>query len=106
MGTLHFVVSVRGFFSTVGFFRYLCKWLGEWLPAWLVFFTVFLFLTLALRDYVTYYQAQGLSGHTSPCGECVFSHFGAMPRDWLPAQLVLCFSLLWTLAPRDYVTYY
>jgi len=29
------------------------------------------FLTLALRAYVTYYQAQGLSGHTSPCGEYV-----------------------------------
>ena len=34
-----------------------------------------------------------------------FSHFGASPRGWLPARLVLCFSLLWTLAPRDYVTY-
>ena len=31
-------------------------------------------LTLAPRAYVTYYQAQGLSGHTSPCGEyaCFF----------------------------------
>ena len=27
------------------------------------------FLTLAPRAYVTYYQAQGLSGHTLPCGE-------------------------------------
>jgi len=27
------------------------------------------FLTLASRAYVTYYQARGLSGHTSPCGE-------------------------------------
>jgi len=26
-------------------------------------------LTLAPRVYVTYYQARGLSGHTSPCGE-------------------------------------
>ena len=26
-------------------------------------------LTLAPRAYVTYYQARGLSGHTSPCGE-------------------------------------
>jgi len=31
-----------------------------------------LFLTLAPRDYVTYYQARGLSVHTSPCGECVW----------------------------------
>ena len=29
------------------------------------------FGTLAPRAYVTYYQARGLSGHTSPCGECV-----------------------------------
>ena len=33
-------------------------------------FTIFLFLTLAPRDCVTYYQARGLSGHTSPHGEC------------------------------------
>ena len=29
------------------------------------------FQTLAPRAYVTYYQARELSGHTSPCGECV-----------------------------------
>jgi hypothetical protein len=28
--------------------------------------------TLAQRDQVTYYQARGLSGHTSPCGECAY----------------------------------
>ena len=28
--------------------------------------------TLAPHAYVTYYQARGLSGHTSPCGECVY----------------------------------
>jgi hypothetical protein len=28
--------------------------------------------TLAPRDLVTCYQAQGLSGHTSPCGECAY----------------------------------
>jgi hypothetical protein len=27
---------------------------------------------LAPRAYVTYYQARGLSGHTSPSGECVY----------------------------------
>ena len=32
---------------------------------------ILLIWTLAPRDYVTYYQAQGLSGHTSPSGECV-----------------------------------
>ena len=31
-----------------------------------------LLLTLAPRDYVTYYQARGLSGHTSPCGEYAY----------------------------------
>ena len=30
----------------------------------------FYFLTLAPHDYVIYCQAQGLSGHTSPRGEC------------------------------------
>ena len=30
-----------------------------------------LVLTLAPHDHVIYCQAQGLSGHTSPCGECV-----------------------------------
>jgi hypothetical protein len=28
--------------------------------------------TLAPRDLVTCYQARGLSGHTSPCGECAY----------------------------------
>ena len=40
---------------------------GDWLPARLVFY----FLTLAPHDYVIYCQARGLSGHTSPRGECV-----------------------------------
>ena len=55
----------------VEFFRYLRKRLGDWLPARPIFLIFFLFLTLAPRDCVTYYQARGLSGHTSPCGECV-----------------------------------
>ena len=37
------------------------------MPARLVFY----FLTLVPHDYVIYCQARGLSGHTSPCGECV-----------------------------------
>ena len=44
---------------------------------------VFLFLTLAPRDYITYYQARGLSGHTSPCGECALSLSGARPGTGL-----------------------
>ena len=35
-------------------------------------FTILLLWTLAPHDYVTYCQARGLSGHTSPCGECAF----------------------------------
>ena len=30
----------------------------------------FLLWTLAPHDYIIYCQARGLSGHTSPCGEC------------------------------------
>ena len=44
----------------------------DWLPARLVFCLSSTFWTLVPRDHVTYYQARGLSGHTSPCGECVF----------------------------------
>ena len=36
------------------------------------FFSLLLFLTLAPRDYITYCQAWGLSGHNSRRGECVF----------------------------------
>ena len=35
------------------------------------FLIFFLLWTLAPHDYVIYCQARGLSGHTSPCGECV-----------------------------------
>ena len=36
-----------------------------------------LVLTLAPHDHVIYCQARGLSGHTSPCGECaLFSSLG------------------------------
>ena len=52
-------------------------------------FIISLFLTLAPHDYIIYYLARGLSGHTSPCGECVLSCFGATPGDWLPARLVI-----------------
>ena len=59
MGTLHLVVNVRS--------SHLEAMPGDWLPARLVFY----FLTLAPHDYVIYCQARGLSGHTSPHGECV-----------------------------------
>ena len=38
---------------------------------WIFYVSGNYFETLAPRAYVTYYQARGLSGHTSPCGECV-----------------------------------
>ena len=62
----------------------------------------FFFLTLLQDSFFIFQHARGLSGHTSPCGECACSHLEAMPRDWLPARLVFYFL---TLAPRDYVTY-
>ena len=49
MGILHLAVNVC--------FSHLEATPGDWLPARLVFY----FLTLAPRDYVTYYQAQGLA---------------------------------------------
>ena len=59
--------------------------------------------TLAPRDYITYCQARGLSGHTSPCGECVCFNLedsippeveeGYLPFSWSDskwAHLVHC----------------
>ena len=59
-------------------------------------------LTLLQDSFFIFQQAQGLSGHTSPYGECACSHLEATPGDWLPARLVFYFM---TLAPRDCVTY-
>ena len=59
-------------------------------------------LTLLQDSFFIFQQARGLSGHTSPCGECACSHLEATPGDWLPAWLVFYFL---TLAPCDYVTY-
>ena len=36
----------------------------------LIWSSILLLWTLASNDYVIYYQARGLSGHTSPHGEC------------------------------------
>ena len=44
----------------------------DWLPARLVLCLSSTFWTLAPCNHVTYCQAWGLSGHTSPCDECVF----------------------------------
>ena len=61
MGTLHLAVNVLSFIlglhSRVG-----C------LLGWS--FIILLLWTLAPQDYVIYCRAQGLSGHTSPRGEC------------------------------------
>ena len=62
MGTLHLAVNVL--FLILG----LC--LGTGCP--LCWSSTFLLLwTLAPHDYVIYCLARGLSGHTSPRGECV-----------------------------------
>ena len=61
------------------------------------------YLTLLQDSFFIFQQARGLSGHTSPCGECACSHLEATPGDWLPARLVFYFL---ALAPHDYVTYY
>ena len=47
------------------------------------FFWLLLFLTLAPHDYVSYCQARGLSGHTSPCGEGVCFNM----KDSAPPEL-------------------
>ena len=61
MGTLHLAVNV------------LCLFLGhtQGLAACSASFLLFFkFLTLAPHDYIICYKARGLSGHTSPRGEC------------------------------------
>ena len=83
MGTLHLAVNV------------LCLFLGHarglttCLTGFLLFFW---FLTLAPHDYIIYCQARGLSGHTSPHGECVcFILEDSVPleveEDYLPFSL-------------------
>ena len=61
MGTLHLAVNVLSLISGLHS-RTDC--LLNWS------FTILLLWTLAPHDYIIYYQAQGLSGHTSPRGEC------------------------------------
>ena len=87
-------------------------WLGDYVitTTWFLttlgtFFWLLLFLTLIPRDHVTYCQARGLSGHTSPCGKCVFLILGLRPRTSCLLGWSSAFLLLWTLAPRDYVIY-
>ena len=45
-------------------------------------FTILLLWTLAPYDYVIYCQALGLSGHTSPHGECA----GFFLEDYMPIE--------------------
>ena len=62
MGTLHLAVNV------------LCLFLGHargLATCSAGFLLFFYFLTIAPHDYIIYYQAQGLSGHILPYGECV-----------------------------------
>ena len=46
------------------------------------FLLFFKFLTLAPHDYIIICQAQGLSGHTSPRGECA----GFFLKDYTPIE--------------------
>ena len=62
MGTLHLAVNVL---SIILGLRSRTGCLLGWS------FTILLLCTLAPHDYVIYCQAQGLSGHTSPRGDCV-----------------------------------
>ena len=55
VGTMHLPVHLVFVYTTIGFLTSV----------------EILFSTLAPRACITYYQARGLSGHTSPCGECV-----------------------------------
>ena len=84
MGTLHLVVSML--FFNLGLCPrtgYLLGWSSAFLLLW----------TLAPRDYVTYCQARGLSGHTSPCGECVFFNL----EDFVPPEVEEdCLSFSWS----------
>ena len=82
MGTLHLVVNVL---SLILGLRSRTGNLLGWS------FTILLLWTLTPHEYVIYCQAWGLSGHTSPCGECALSHFRATLEDWLPARLVFCY---------------
>ena len=62
MGTIHLAVNVL--FLILGL-RPGTGCLLSWSS------TILLLWTLAPHDYVIYCQARGLSGHTSPYGECV-----------------------------------
>jgi len=96
VGTLHLAVNVifsfRGYHPGTGC---LLGWSSTFLLLW----------TLAPRDCVTYCQAQGLSGHTSPCSECVFLISRLCPGIGCLLSWSSTFPLLWTLAPHVRVTY-
>ena len=82
MGTLHLAVNVL---SLILGLRSRTGCLLGWS------FTIFLLWTLAPHDYVICCQARGLSGHNSPCGECVcFNLEDSAPleakEDYLPSS--------------------
>ena len=75
MGTLHLTVNVL--FLILGLrpgAGCLLGWSSTFLLLW----------TLAPHYYVIYCQARGLSGHTSPHGECV----GFFLEDYMPLEEV------------------
>ena len=64
-----------------------------------------LFFNLAPCDHITNSRARGLSGHTSPYGECAFLMSRLLSGTSCLLGWSSTFLLFWTLAPRDYVTY-
>ena len=66
----------------------------DWLPARLVFCLSSTFWTLAPRDHITYYQARGLSGNTSPHGDYVLFILGLRPGTGCLLGLSSIFLLL------------
>ena len=93
MGTLHLEVNVL--FLILGL-RPGTGCLLDWSSAFLLLWT------LAPRDYVTYCQARGLSGYTSPCGECVcFNLENSAPPEVEEDSLL---SRGWTLSGHTWST--
>ena len=85
MGTLHLAVNVLFLISRLRRLRTGC--LLGWSSA------ILLLWTLAPHDYVIYCQARGLSGHTSPCGECVcFNLEDSVPLEAEEDYLIFLWS--------------
>ena len=84
MGTLHLAVNVHSLISGL---RSRAGCLLGWS------FIILLLWTLAPHDYAIYCQAPGLSGHTSPRGECAcFFLIDSVPLEAEEDYLLLAWS--------------